>query len=93
MKTQDIAMVILIAFISVVVSYLAIDAIFASDKSDETVKVKTMSAISSDLVEPDGEIFNSNAINPTVKITIGENGEQVIGENQQNQQNQQNQNN
>jgi len=70
MKRTDIAMIVLIASIGIVVAFFVTQAILGSP-SDETVNVKTIDAISSDVEEPDEAIFNANAINPTWGIRIG----------------------
>ena len=63
-------MIILIASISVLVSYFAAKAI-VGDVQNESVQVKTTEEISTDVVQPDTAVFNSNAINPTVEVIIG----------------------
>jgi flagellar basal body-associated protein FliL len=73
MKKTDIAMIILIVSISVLVTYFVAKAVIG-DVSKQSVKVKTAEAISAELVQPDPAVFNTNAINPTVEVTIGGNG-------------------
>lgn len=70
MKKTDIAMIILIASVSVLVAYFVAKGIFG-DNANQSVKVKTIDPISSQLVQPDTTVFNSSAINPTVEVTIG----------------------
>jgi len=70
MKKSDIAMIILIASISVLISYFIAKAV-VGDVKDEAVKVKTAEPITTDVQEPDKTVFNSNAINPTVEVIIG----------------------
>ena len=70
MKKSDIAMIILIASISVLVAYFVAKAV-VGDVQNESVKVKTTEAITTDVVQPDTSVFNSNAINPTVEVIIG----------------------
>ena len=78
MRKQDIAMIVLIAGVSTLISYFVIQAIPAiGNPSEETYQTKVMKEISAGIVEPSEEIFNKSAINPTVQITIGEGGEQV----------------
>lgn len=69
MKKSDFAMVIMAASISVVVSFLIARVIFG-DFYNESTKVKTFEKISSEVVEPNSEIFNRDAINPTVQVQI-----------------------
>jgi hypothetical protein len=70
MKKSDIAMIILIASISVLVAYFTAKALIG-DIQNESVKVKTAEKISTSVEEPDKTIFNTNAINPTVEVIIG----------------------
>lgn len=71
MKNNDIATLIVIAAMSMLVAYFIADAIIGKP-SNESVKVKTTTPISADIVEPDSKIFNKDAINPTVEVVIGE---------------------
>lgn len=72
MKKSDIAMIILIASVSVLVAYFTSSAL-VGDVSEESVQVKTAEEISTDVVDPDPEIFNKDAINPTVEVIVGNN--------------------
>ena len=71
MKKQDIASVILIAVISMLIAFVCANAVIG-DPKDEVVKVPTIEKISGGIAEPNPEIFNARAINPTVPIVIGE---------------------
>lgn len=82
MRKQDIAMIILIAGVSALISYFVIQSIPAiGNPSEEKYETNTFEPISSSISEPSAEIFNDKAINPTVQITIGINGEKIISEN------------
>lgn len=70
MKKSDIAMIILIISISVLVSYFVAKSVIG-DVSSQSVKVKTTEVISADLADPSPSVFNKDAINPTVEVTIG----------------------
>lgn len=74
MKKSDIAMIILIASVSVMIAYFAGNAILGNTRND-AVKVKTADPITATVDEPDPTIFNSKAINPTVEVIIGGNGQ------------------
>ena len=63
-------MIILIASVSVMIAYFVAKAI-VGDVQNETVKVKTTDTISTDITQPDASVFNTNAINPTVEVIIG----------------------
>jgi hypothetical protein len=71
MKKSDIAMIILIASISVMVAYFVAKAVIG-DSASEPVIVKTTDEISTDVENPDAGIFNTKAINPTVQVIIGD---------------------
>lgn len=72
MKKTEIAMIILIASMSVLIAYFVAKSIPAlSDGAGEAVKVKTADKITADITPPDTKVFNSNAINPTVEVIIG----------------------
>ncbi|HSW78376.1 MAG TPA: hypothetical protein VLG36_06310 [Candidatus Chromulinivoraceae bacterium] len=71
MKKSDIAMIILIASISVMVAYFVAKAVIG-DTQNQSVTVKTADSISTDIAQPDSGVFNSNAINPTVQVIIGD---------------------
>ncbi len=72
MKKTDIAMIILIAGFSVLISYLVINSLAQGGFSEQTYDVKTTEPISNEYVKPSSEIFNKDAINPTVQVNIGQ---------------------
>lgn len=72
MKKTDIAMIILIATVSVTVAFFVTQSVMGSP-SEEEVKVKTINAIDASITPPDPAIFNSEAINPAVKVEITQN--------------------
>ena len=71
MKNSDIATIILIASVSVLIAYFVTDSIIGKP-ANESVRVKTIDAISAEVTEPDTTIFNKDAINPTVEVVIGD---------------------
>lgn len=73
MKKTDLAMIILIASVSVLVSYFVARSVFG-DVYSGSVKVKTIDKISPDIVEPNSDIFNAGAINPAVQVQINGTG-------------------
>ncbi len=75
MKRTDIAMILFIASISVLGSYFIAKTVIG-DTQNEAVTVKTAEAISDEVNAPDERIFNENAVNPTVEVYIGGEGEQ-----------------
>lgn len=71
MKQSDIALIILIAAISLVASYLVGGKIVNSPDHRSTA-VEIAIPISPDFPEPSKKIFNDNPINPTENIKIGD---------------------
>ena len=71
MKQSDIITIVLISTIGMLVAYFAGNAILG-DPNMESVTYKVVDPIiSSELMEPDPELFNEEAINPTVEVTVG----------------------
>lgn len=69
MKKTDIAMIILIASLSVLIAFFVTKSIFG-DSATEEVSVPTIESIKPNLGEVNTQIFNSNAINPAVEVQI-----------------------
>lgn len=70
MKQKDIALIIIIAFVSGVASFFISRAIFSSDGARDQ-KVEKVEAITADFTNPPSKYFNAQAINPTLLIQIG----------------------
>ncbi|MGD8374050.1 MAG: hypothetical protein PVI21_04290 [Candidatus Woesebacteria bacterium] len=75
MKKNDIALIILIISVSLVATYFLAKAILGEPQNN-TVKAEVVEPISADLTQPSSDIFNKNAINPTVDIEIGNSANQ-----------------
>ena len=73
MKKTDIAMLVLIAGVSVVISSFVLNNILG-DPGEKTRNVEITDEIQAGFTEPNKEIFNKDAISPTVPIMIGEDG-------------------
>ncbi len=72
MKQSDIFTLILIAGIGTIAAFFVCRTILG-DPNEATTKFKTINrTISSELVQPDDEVFNSTAINPTVEVYVGD---------------------
>ena len=69
MKKTDIAMIILIASLSIVAAFFITNSLFGGS-DPEPVKVKTIEKINTTVAEPDPTIFNNEAINPAVEVQI-----------------------
>lgn len=76
MKKTDIAAVILISVISTLIAYFVGNAVLG-DPNEEHVTVTYMDVISDSVAQPDPEVFNPEAVNPTVEVFVGKcnNGE------------------
>lgn len=72
MKKSDIAMIILIASVSVMIAFAVASNLSFLKLDEKGVEIDTIEKISSEVAKPDSEVFNSEAINPTVKTVIGE---------------------
>ena len=70
MKQSDIISVVLIAIFGAGIAVWVCNALLGNP-DDESVTYKTINKISSSLAEPDPDIFNVNAINPTVEVYVG----------------------
>jgi hypothetical protein len=69
MKRTDLAMIILIAAASAGIAYFIAHSLFGT-MSAQSIKVKTVDPITSIVQAPDKNIFNTNAINPSVEVNI-----------------------
>jgi hypothetical protein len=70
MKKNEIALLVLVVAMVGFIAFLVGNSIFGG-KVSKPVDVETATAISPDIVQPSGAVFNENAINPTVPIKIG----------------------
>jgi len=70
MKQKDIAMIIVVVFVSGVVSFFVSNMLFASPKNRQQ-KVEVVNVITSDFPTPDSKYFNKDSVNPTELIQIG----------------------
>lgn len=71
MKKTEIALLILIVSISMLTAYFIGNAVLGQPK-DKTAEVEVAEPIQAEVKEPNKKIFNVQAINPTVQITIGQ---------------------
>lgn len=71
MKQSDIFTLILIAGIGTLSAFFVCQMLLG-DPNDASVKIKTINReVSSALIQPDPEVFNGEAINPTVEVFVG----------------------
>ncbi len=70
MKTSDYVTVGFLALVVTVVAYFAVNSILGDPKT-ASVKFEYIGSATSELVNPDSEIFNAAAVNPTVEVYVG----------------------
>jgi len=78
MKKSDVALLILVVSVSIAISFFVGQSLLGKSIAKE-VEVETAEPISADIVEPSPSIFNKDALNPTVQITIGGGNQQPFG--------------
>jgi len=71
MKKSDIAMIILIASVSVLISFFVVNQIPFLKTPQKGEQVKTIDRIDPTVPDPDTNVFRADAINPTVQTVIG----------------------
>lgn len=71
MKQKDWALIILIAGIAAVASFFLSNMLFGGAKHQQ--KAEVVDVVTTDFATPDTKYFNSNSINPTQLIEIGNN--------------------
>lgn len=71
MKQKDVALIIVIVFISGLFSFLLSRVVIDSDNKKQEVEV--VEPISAEFSQPSDKYFNANSTNPTQLIQIGEN--------------------
>lgn len=77
MKKSEIAMIILVAGISMMIAFSIANTIPQLKPSEEGVEVRKADSISAEIPnKPSKEVFNEDAINPTVQTVIGGNASQ-----------------
>lgn len=69
MKKSDFAMIILIASASLLIAYFVGNSLIGKN-TNAGEKVKTIEPISIDVTQPNPDVFNAQAINPSVKVNI-----------------------
>lgn len=75
MKQKDIAMILVISFMSAVLSLVISNVLFSS-QSKRTLEADVVTAITTEFNEPEKKYFNDQAVDPTQIIRIGDNANQ-----------------
>jgi len=70
MKQKDVALIVVIAFISAIVSFVASNKLFVTP-SNRQQEVEVVDPIDASFQTPDQKYFNSNSIDPTQQSQIG----------------------
>lgn len=72
MKQSDIFTLILVAGIGMLTSFFVCNALLGNPDEASVEFTRLSRVISADLTEPDPEVFNSLAINPTIEVYVGD---------------------
>lgn len=71
MFQKDLATAIVVAVIGVVMAYF-VTGLFVKNDNNASESVKTVdTSVSADVDEPNPEVFNYKALNPTVEVYVG----------------------
>lgn len=70
MKQKDIALILVMVFISGVLALLISNFVFSKPQNREQT-AEVVDIINSDFPPPPSKYFNSNSVNPTQQIEIG----------------------
>ena len=70
MKRKDIAVIIVVAFLSAVLSFVISGKIFVTPANRQQ-GVEVVDKISTDFQLPDSRYFNATSINPTITAQLG----------------------
>ena len=73
MKQKDIALIVILAFLSAIISLVVSNQLFSSPKTRQQT-VQVISPITSDFKTPDSKYFNAQSVDPTQLIQIGNGG-------------------
>lgn len=69
MKQKDIALIIIIAFFSAVLSFVISGKLFVTPQNRQQ-QVETVDKITTDFAKPDARFFNAQSIDPTVDTQL-----------------------
>lgn len=76
MKQKDIVLILVVAFISAIVSFFVSGKLISSPEN-RNIKVEVVEPITADFPDPDKRFFNKDSFNPTQLIRIGGNDNQT----------------
>ena len=69
MKSTDIALIVIIVSVSVGLAFVVGNQTIGKT-NEQPISVSTITAVSSEVAEPDAKVFREGNINPTVETTI-----------------------
>lgn len=72
MKQSDIFTLILVAGVGTLASFFVCNTLLGDPDEASTKFTRLSQVISADLTDPDPEIFNTTAINPTIEVYVGD---------------------
>lgn len=72
MKQADLFSIILVASVGTLAAFFICKALMGDPNSMQVKFTKVRDVISSKLEDPNAEIFNSTAINPTIEVFVGD---------------------
>ncbi len=75
MKQNDIALILVIGFISAILA-VTVSGLTVGSKQNRQQKVEVVDRITDEFIQPNKQYFNENSINPTQIIRIGGNTNQ-----------------
>lgn len=71
MKRTDIFTIIAVTLVGIIVSASLVNLLLG-DPNQKSVTFKSVEVVEAALAQPDPEVFNPDAINPTVEVYVGE---------------------
>lgn len=71
MKAKDLQLIILVAVISLIASFILSGKLFSTPE-DRSQTVETAEAISTQFTQPDEKYFNANSFNPAKEVQPGQ---------------------
>jgi hypothetical protein len=75
MKQKDISVIVIIAFISAVISFVVSSRVFVTPANRQQ-KVPVVDSISNTFTKPSSKYFNDKSIDPTQQVRISNNTNQ-----------------
>ena len=70
MKQKDLSVIIVVAFLSAIISFVLSGKIFVTPENRQQA-VEVVDPVTADFQLPDSRYFNSNSINPTLDSQLG----------------------